>query len=137
MISAKETFEFYCLDRLKPVSEELNITYRDDGLIRKLYYQIGLRAKIKHVDCFILYTSSDDDLDALVFMPVDYFFDNQARLMLSTIEKEEYMQIVKHINTINIFEFVSLLDFTYIYDDFKQFVEYNWQILNMDSLIEV
>lgn len=137
MISAKETFEYYCLDRIKPVSEELNITYRDDGLIRKLYYKIGLRAKVKHVDCFILYTSTDDDLDTFVFIPVDYFFDNQARLMLSVIDKEEYMQIIKRINTINIFEFVSLLDFMYIYDDFKEFVEYNWQVLNMDSLIEV
>lgn len=137
MITAKETFQYYCLDRIKPVSEELNITYRDDGLIRKLYYKIGLRAKIKHVDCFILYTSTDDDLDSFVFIPVDYFYDNQARLMLSVIDKDEYVKLIKHINTINIFEFVSLLDFMYIYADFKQFVEYNWQVLNMDQLIEV
>ena len=137
MISAKETFEYYCLDRIKPVSEELNITYKDDGLIRKLYYKVGLRAKVKHVDCFILYTATDDDLDTFLFMPVDYFYDNQARLMLSVIDKDEYMTIIKRINTINIFEFVSLLDFMYIYDDFKTFVEYNWQVLSMDSLIEV
>lgn len=137
MITAKETFEYYCLDRIKPISEELNITYKDDGLIRKLYYKIGLRAKIKHVDSFILYTESDEDLDTFVFMPVDYFYDNQARLMLSVIDKDEYIHLIKRMNTINIFEFVSLLDFTNIYNDFKEFVEYNWNVLNMDQLIEV
>jgi hypothetical protein len=130
-----EIFNFYCIDRLKPLGDELYITYRDEGTIRKQHYYIGLKAKVKKIDSFVLYTATEDDLDVFLFIPVDFFYDNYERLMTTIITKEEFLQIIKRIYTINIFEFVSMLDFVYIYTDFKDIVDMNWQTLDMDSLM--
>ena len=50
---------------------------------------------------------------------------------------EEFKEIIKNIRTINVFDFTSLLNFTNIYEDFKTFIEYNWNIVKMDELIEL
>ena len=132
-----DIFNYYCLDRIKPITEELYITYKDDGLLRKICYKIGLRANIKKIDCFILYTATEADLDVFIFIPVEYFYDNYQHLMTDIISKEEFDTSIKRLYTINIFEFASLLDFTYIYNEFKELLEYNWQVLNMNQLIGV
>lgn len=137
MTKAKEIFNYYCIDKIKPIEEELVISYKDDEVIRKVYFKLALRAKIKKVDCFILYTASDEDLETFVYLPADIYYDNCERFYLDVIPKDEYMRDFKRLYTINVFEFTSLLDFQWIYDSFKRFVEYNWNTLHMDSLIEL
>ena len=130
-------FNYYCLDRLKPISEELVITYNDGNIIRKILYKIGLRTNIKHQDCFVLYTESDDDLDNFIYIAADIYYEYQWRFFNEIISLEEFKEIIKRLTTINIFEYTSLLEFNYIYDEFKQLVECNWDNLDMDNLIEI
>lgn len=137
MTRQHELFNYYCLDKTKPIPEMFTISYRDGERIRSIEYRIGLRAKIKHIDCFVLYTATDADLDVIVFVPVDTFYDNYSYFLTKVISKDEYLSYIRVLQTINIFEFTSLLDFSYIYSDFKEFVEYNWAAIDMDSLIEL
>lgn len=132
-----QEFNYYCLDRLKPLSEELPITYNDGNIIRKKLYKIGLRTNIKHQDCFVLYTESEEDLDRFVYITTDNFYDYQESFFNDVFTISDLKEIVKTILTINIFEYASLLDFTYIYNDFKEFIESNWLYLDMDNLIEL
>ena len=130
-----QEFNYYCLDREKPVSEEFVVTYNDGSVIKKILYKIGLRANIKHEDCFVLYTESESDLDD--FIPTETFYNYQESFFTSIFSIEEIKTLIKRIKTINIFEFTSLLDFTNIYGDYKDFLESNWSNLNMDELIEI
>ena len=130
-------FNYYCLDRLKPLTEELRVTYNDGSIIRKILYKIGLRANIKHQECFILYTESDADLDEFVYIDANEFYENQRRFFTEILTVEEVRERIKTLSTINIFEFTSLLEFTNIYEEFKSFIETNWDILEMDNLIEL
>ncbi len=132
-----QEFNYYCLDRLKPLSEEIPITYNDGNIIRKILYKVGLRTNIKHQDCFVLYTESDDDLDNFVYIAADNFYDYQQRFFNDIFSLSEIKEIIKTLTTINIFEYASLLDFTYIYNDFKDLIEFNWSTLDMDNLIEI
>lgn len=130
-------FNYYCLDRLKPLTEELRVTYNDGSIIRKILYKIGLRANIKHQECFILYTESDADLDEFVYIDANEFYENQRRFFTEILTVEEVKERIKTLSNINIFEFTSLLEFTNIYEEFKSFIETNWDILEMDNLIEL
>lgn len=132
-----QEFNYYCLDREKPVSEEFVVTYNDGSVIKKILYKIGLRANIKHEDCFVLYTESESDLDDFIFIPTETFYNYQESFFTSIFSIEEIKTLIKRIKTINIFEFTSLLDFTNIYGDYKDFLESNWSNLNMDELIEI
>jgi hypothetical protein len=137
MTKEQHEFECYCLDRLKPIADEFPVTYNDGVIIKKLHYKVGLRASIKHVDCFVLYTMSEDDLNGFLFIPVDTFYNNQKRFFHETLTKTEVKELIKVLPAINIFEFVSLLDFSIIYEEFKEYLEENWEILQMNDLIEV
>ncbi len=132
-----QEFNYYCLDRLKPLTEELRVTYNDGSVIRKKLFKIGLRAKIKHQECFILYTESDEDLDEFLYIDVEEFYNNQRRFFTEVLQAVEVKELIKCLKTINIFEFTSLLDFIDIYEDFQAFVENNWTVLDMDNLIEI
>jgi len=132
-----QEFNYYCLDRLKPLTEELRVTYNDGSVIRKVLYKIGLRADIKHQECFILYTESDQDLDEFIYIGAEEFYENQRRFFTDILSVEEVREIIKKLSTINIFEFTSLLEFTNIYEEFQLFIENNWEVLDMDNLIEL
>ena len=129
-------FNYYCLDRLKPLTEELRIAYNDGNIIKKILFKVGLRATIKHQDCFILYTDSEEDLDQFVYIAADTFFNYQWRFFNEILSLNEFKELIRRLTTINIFEYTSLLDFNFIYNEFKQLVEYNWETLNMNKLIE-
>lgn len=135
MTKEQEYFNYYCLDRMKTVGDDLPISYDDDGLIRKVYYKIGLVAKVKRTVCYILYT--EEDFENLVYIPEEYVLEHEQDLRLRVQKKHELFEYLKIIQTMNIFQFLSLLDFTWIYQDFKDIVDYNWLNLNMDSLIEM
>ena len=137
MTKQMQEFDYYCLDRIKPLSEDFTVTVNDGNIIKKLLYKIGLRASIKHTDCYCLYTESEQDLDHFLFIPVEKYNDYQRRFYLDVFSEEDIKSIIKSIKTINIFEFTSLLCFTHIYQDFKEFLEYNWTALDMDDLIEI
>lgn len=137
MTKEKQEFDYYCLDRLKAIGEDFPLAYTDGSVVRKLYYKIGLRASIKRQDCFILYTATEDDLEGFTFIPTDIFYNNQKRFYTEILTTTEVKELMKKLPTINIFEFVSLLDFINIYSEFKELVDYNWENLNMDSLIEI
>jgi hypothetical protein len=132
-----QEFNYYCLDRLKPLTEELRVTYNDGNVIRKVLYKIGLRADIKHQECFILYTESDSDLDEFLYIDAEDFYNNQRRFFTEILSIAEVKELIKSLKTINIFEFASLLEFTNIYEDFQAFIENNWAVLDMDNLIEI
>lgn len=136
MTRQQELFNYYCLDRIKPIPEMFTVSFREHERIHSIDYKIGLRATIKRMDCFVLYTATDEDLNLITFIPVDTFYDNYDYMCTKVISKDEYVSYIKTMQTINIFEFASLLDFSYIYSDFKEFVEYNWAAIDMDSLIE-
>lgn len=136
MTRQEELFHYYCFDRILQLPEEFTIAYKENERIKRINYKIGLRAKIKHLDCFVLYTESDDDLDGMLFIPVNLFYDNYEYITCKVISKEDYSYFIRSLSTINIFELASLLDFSLIYLDFKQFVERNWEVLDMDALIE-
>lgn len=127
-------FNYYCLDRIKSIDNDLPVSYKDDGLIRKIYYKIGLIAKIKNSRCFVLY--QEDDFENLVYSTCEFVNDNKEDLLLNVQEKSTVKENFKEINTINIFEFVSMLNFEFIYNEFKDIVDYNWNNLNMDNLVE-
>lgn len=137
MTKEKQEFDYYCLDRLKTIGEDFPLAYTDGSVVRKLYYKIGLRANIKRQDCFILYTATEDDLEGFTFIPTDIFYNNQKRFYTEILTTTEVKELMKKLPAINIFEFVSLLDFINIYSEFKELVDYNWENLNMDSLIEI
>ena len=128
-------FNYYCLDRLRSMDNELPISYKDDGLIRKIYYKIGLIAKIKNTRCCILY--DEDDFENLVYSSCEFIDNHREELYLNIQDKQTIKENIKEINTINIFEFTSLLNFEYIYSEFKDIIDYNWNNLNMDSLVEI
>lgn len=132
-----QEFNYYCLDRQKPLTEEIRLTINDGNIIRKVLYKIGLKADIKHHECFILYTESDQDLDEFIYIDAEDFYNNQRRFFTEILSIEEVKELIKTLKTINIFEFASLLEFTHIYEEFQEFVETNWTVLNMDSLIEL
>ena len=135
MTREQEYFNAYCLDRMKVIDNDLPIAYNDDGLIRKVYYKIGLVAQIKRTICYILYT--EDDFDNFVYIPEEYVLEHEEDLRLHVQKKEELFEHLKVVQTMNIFQFMSMLMFNYIYQDFKDIVDYNWLNLNMDSLIEM
>ena len=137
MTRQHKEFSYYCLDRLKPDDDLLVISYNDGSIIHKVMYKIGLRAKIKHRECFVLYTESDKDLDEFIYIDVDVYYDNRRRFFNDILPIEELKDMVKKIHTINIFEFISLMSFINIYDNFSNIVEANWEYLNMDELIEI
>lgn len=137
MTRQRNEFNCYCLDRCKPVFDEILLAYNDGVVVKKVNYKIGLRTNIKHVDCLLLYTETDIDLERLVYIATENFYDNQRRFYNEVLSIEEMKSIFKHIATINIFEFTSLLDFNYIYEDFKDLIDYNWENLNMDGLIDI
>lgn len=137
MTKEKQEFDYYCLDRLKAIGEDFPLAYTDGSVVRKLYYKIGLRASIKRQDCFILYTATEDDLEGFTFIPTEVFYNNQKRFYTEILTTTEVKELIKKLPAINIFEFVSLLDFVNIYSEFKELVDYNWENLNMDSLIEI
>lgn len=132
-----EEFNYYCVDRLKSIDEWLPISYTDGDIIKKIRYKIGLRAVIKHQDCFILYTESDQDLEEFIYIDTEEYYNNQHRFFTDILSITEVKELIKKLKTINIFEFTSLLDFTNIYDEFKDFIESNWLNLDMDNLIEL
>ena len=134
----KQEFEYYCLDRTKPISEDITIACKnEDNIIKKHHYKTALQANIKHKECIVLYTETDEDLDNFVYTSTEMFYDNQERFFNGIFTLEEFKEIIKNIRTINVFEFTSLLNFTNIYEDFKTFIEYNWNIVKMDELIEL
>ena len=92
---------------------------------------------IRRRECFVLFTESENDLDGFTYISADNFYDNQERFFTEVISFEEFKELIKKLPNINIFEFVSLLSFINIYADFKNFVDANWEILNMDNLIEI
>ena len=130
-------FNYYCLDRLKPLTEEFPVTYYDGSVVKKILYKIGLRSKIKHQDCFVLYTESDQDLEQFIYIEAESFYNNQRRFFNDILQPFEVKEYINQLKTINIFEYVSLLEFECIYDEFKCLVESNWEILSMDNLIEI
>ena len=121
----KKEFEYYCLDRLKPLCEEFPVSYKEGGVIKKLRYKVGLRASIKHEDCFILYTESDDDLERFTFIRTETFYNYQKKFYTETITVTEMKEVIETLPNINIFEFTSLLNFINIYSDFKDLIENN------------
>lgn len=137
MTRQQKEFDCYCLDRCKPIFDDIVFAYDDGAIIRKVKYKIGLRANIKHCDSLLLYTESDADLEKLIYIAVDEFYDNQRRFFSEILSIDEIKELFKQLVTINIFEYTSLLDFNCIYDEFKELVEYNWEVLDMDNLIEV
>ena len=137
MTKQHEEFNYYCLDRIQPFENDIKLAYSDGSIIKRLLFKIGLKAKIKHVDCFILYTDSDQDLEQFIYIESATYFDNQRRFFNDVFSIAEMKTIIKCIKTINIFEFVSLLDFTHIYQEFQNYIENNWDILDMDNLIEI
>ncbi|MEE3344058.1 MAG: hypothetical protein VZS44_08210 [Bacilli bacterium] len=137
MTREQQEWEYYCLDRCKPISEEFTITYDDGGCLHKTLYKIGLKANIKHTECYCLYTESENDLDTFLFIPVEIYNNYQKSFFFDIFKLDDIKELIKSIKTINIFEFTSLLDFTNIYQDFKDLVEENWNILKMDNLIEI
>ena len=137
MTRQHQEFNYYCLDRLQPFENDIKLTYSDGNIIKKLLYKIGLKAKIKHVDCFILYTDSDKDLEQFVYIDSATYFDNQRRFFNDVIPVEEMKELIKCLKTINIFEFTSLMEFTHIYKEFHDLLESNWNLLYMDNLIEI
>lgn len=132
-----QEFNYYCLDRLKPLTEEIRLTYNDGSVIRKVLYKIGLKANIKHQECFILYTESDQDLDEFIYIGTEEFYENQRRFFTEVLSIAEVKELIKKLKTINIFEFASLLEFENIYEEFQLFIENNWVVLDMDNLIEI
>ena len=137
MTKEKQEFDYYCLDRLKAIGEDFPLAYTDGSVARKLYYKIGLRASIKRQDCLIKYTATEDDLEGFTFIPTDVFYNKQKRFYTEILTTTEVKELIKKLPAINIFEFVSLLDFVNIYSEFKELIDYNWENLNMDSLIEI
>lgn len=137
MTKQLQEFNYYCLDRISFLSNDLRIAYIVDGVIRKLRFKIGLRAKIKRRECFILYTETEEDLDQFMYIDVDSYFDNERRFFTDIFSVEEKKEIIKQLNTINIFEFLSMLNFISIDKDFYCLVENNWTNLDMDNLIEL
>ena len=135
MTREQSYFNYYCLDRLKPLGDELSIAYNDDGYIRKVQYHFCLKAKIKNKYCYVFY--KDDNYEEFIYASVDYIDENYENLMLNVQNKLELFDFIKTIKTMTIFEFTSLLTFTYIYSDFKDLIDYNWDALNMDKLIEI
>ena len=131
-------FNYYCLDRCKSYTNEFVITYTDrNNILRKKKYKIGLRSKVKHIECFCLYTESDEDLNQFIFIPTSVYYEWYDKFYKEVLSIEEVEELIKRITTINIFEYTSLLDFINIYQDFKEFIEYNWKVIDMDNLIEV
>ena len=128
-------FNYYCLDRLKSIDNDLPISYKDDGLIRKIYYKIGLIAKIKNIRCCILYT--EEDFENLVYSSCEFIDDHREDLYLNIQDKQTIKDNIREINTMNIFEFTSLLNFEYIFSEFKEIIDYNWNNLDMDNLVEI
>ena len=137
MSRQEQEFDCYCLDRCKPLTEELPIAYNNGTNITKVKYKIGLRAMIRKRDCFILYTESEEDLNGFTFITTENFYDNQRRFYTDIIPFEDFRELIKWLPNINIFEFTSLLDFVNIYEEFMNLVKGNWTTLNMDNLIEI
>lgn len=137
MTRQQEEFNCYCLDRLEPFENDIKLTYQEDNIIKKTLYKIGLKARIKHHECFVLYTNSTNDFDQFLYIDVDAYYENQRRFFNDILSSLEVQELIKKIKTINIFEFTSLLDFTNIYDEFKELIDDNWTTLDMDSLIEI
>jgi hypothetical protein len=113
------------------------VTYETGDSIKKILYKIGLQALVKHVECFILYTESDEDLEKFIYIPTKTFYDFRKSIHNDILSLTEYKELFRCIMTINIFEFTSLLEFQYIYQDFKDLINYNWNELDMNSLIEI
>lgn len=133
-----QEFKYYCLDRLLPFENDLRISYKTDySGIRTINYKIGLKAKIKHEECFILYTDSDLDLDQFLYITVEDYYNNQYTFLHEILSLTEYNEFIIRLTRINIFEFVALLNFLNIYLDFKELVDEKWSLLNMDALIEL
>lgn len=130
-------FNYYCLDRLKTETTDFPVTYTDGAITKKAHFKIGLRADIKHNDCFILYTESERDLDEFVYIDAEDYYNNEKRFYQDVFNLSEVVELFKKLKAINIFEFTSLLEFTHIYEDFQEFVETNWDTLEMDKLIEL
>lgn len=137
MTKEQQEFEYYCLDKIKPYNDEVLVTYETDDSIKKILYKIGLQALVKHVECFILYTESDEDLEKFIYIPTKTFYDFRKSIHDDILSLTEYKELFRCIMTINIFEFTSLLEFQYIYQDFKDLINYNWNELDMNSLIEI
>lgn len=137
MTKQHQEFVYYCLDRLKPDDDLLVISYTDGDIIKKATYKIGLKAKIKHQICYVLYTESDRDLDEFIYIDVDVYDDNRRRFFNDIFHINELKNLIRKIKTINIFEFVSLMNFVNIYENFSNILEGNWEYLNMDELIEI
>ena len=135
MSKEHEYFNYYCLDRLQNLDNDIPISYKNDGLIRKIYYKIGLIAKVKQSRCFVFYT--ENEFENLIYSDCEFINDHREDLYLNVQEQETIKDNFKSINTINIFEFTSLLNFEFIYTDFKGIIDYNWDNLQMDNLIEI
>ena len=90
-----QEFNYYCLDRSKPLTEEIKLTYNDGNIIRKVLYKIGLKATIKHTECFILYTESDEDLDKFLYIDAEDFYENQRRFFTEILSVGEVKELIK------------------------------------------
>lgn len=139
MTREQQEFEYYCLDRIMPLTEEFPVVYKDGDILRKLYFKVGLKAKIKHIDCIVIYSAVnfEDNLERFMFIPADIFYDNQKRFFTEVLTAEEVKTMIKILPAINIFEYTSLLEFTKIYKEYKELVEENWEKLDMNNLIEI
>lgn len=135
MTEQQRQFNYYCLDRIRNFDDELRVAYKDEDTIRKLNYRIGIEARIKHTNCYVLYL--EDNFDDLVYVSKEFVDDHREDLFLHTQEKEVFIQEFKHLPRINIFQFVSMMTFIYIYEYFKSIIDYNWNYLNLDSLVEI
>ena len=136
MTKEHQEFNYYCLDRCK-VGDEFPISYNDGVVVHKRRYKLGLKTKIKRQECFILYTDSDADFDTFTYISAETFYNFQQRFFTDIFSVEEFKEIIKVLNTINIFEYTSLLNFDNIFSDYYDMVEDNWDALRMDDLIEI
>ena len=91
MTREQQEFEYYCLDRIMPLTEEFPVVYKDGDILRKLYFKVGLKAKIKHIDCIVIYSAVnfEDNLERFMFIPADIFYDNQKRFFTEVLTAEE------------------------------------------------
>ena len=72
-----------------------------------------------------------------IYSSCEFIDDHKEDLYLRVQEKQTIKDNIKRINTINIFEFTSLLNFEYIYSEFKDIIDYNWSNRSINLLFSL
>lgn len=132
-----QIFNEYAKPRINNEDDTLIICFDDFGETYRQYYQIVMKGNIRGEDCYVLIRENDDN-DWMTYAPCEFIDENKARLA-SEPQDEEKLRNDGHLYTTPMIDacgYASRMEFDWISKNFFDDINFYWDDMYMDEMIE-